>query len=188
MSIGDSMENMHIIDYVINTTRSKGGNFNSYEYIKTALSQFCKYNYSKGFTSTGEARNYIEGLSMDDIDRELLKNLVKKKNYASKNSYNLVLGSNKQMSTDLEQSELEYLFIENMKKSPIDVEDYLLNKKEEPSFRDRLIESFVDSRYFNPSYGAHELDECSVFPEYKYLLDKIDQYYDVLKIEKKKEV
>lgn len=136
------MNNIEIIDYAIKATMDKGGSFSSENYISSALKQYAKLNYSKGFTSNKSARKYIETLSKDDIDRELLKNIIKKRAYAETNGYNVLLNTNKTINDELTISELELILIKNMDEAPLDVAKYLLDKL--PKVRSLLINSFVD--------------------------------------------
>ena len=171
------------LDYAIKKTIDKGGHFNDEKYIKDALQQYVELDISKGFTSNYDARENIESLSKDDIDRELLKNVVKKRAYAESNGYNILINTNKRINDDLNVSELEVILIKYMKNSPIDITDYLVKKH--PKIRSLLIESFVGSRYFRSDYGGDELDKQEMSKYYRTLLNRIDEYYNDLKLTQK---
>lgn len=172
-------QQLQVIDYAISMTRNKGGQFNSLGTMSSALKHYYHFAKSEGFTSNGNARKYMETLSNDDIEKELLIGIIKKQACATKNGYNQKLSTNKTFNDDLTVEDTELLLIGTITQDRMEVVKYLLDKY--PKLINNLIDSFVDTRYFSPQYGIEQLDQ--EFPYYQNMLDKIENYYAGLKVD-----
>ena len=169
---------LQCIDYAVYITMKKGEGFNKHEYIAEALKQYYFYNHEKGFTSNEGARGYIENLTKEDIEKELLIEMIKKQACATKKGYPQKLSTNKTFDDDdITKEDIELLLIGTMNHNRMEVIKYLLDKY--PKIVNTLIDSFVDARYFSPQYGMEQLDQY--LPYYQSAIDKIESYYAELK-------
>ena len=167
---------LNIIDYALTKTMDKGGAYASLDNIVLALDKYLVHNVPSGITSNGDARNYIMSINQDDIMRELLKNVVKKNFAAIHNSYAVKLGTNKTFDDELGVDDVDILIYDALSSMPMEAVVYILEKN--PKVVDSMVKSFVESRYYNPSYTVKKLDdENIVTDECARLLNKIDGYY-----------
>lgn len=167
---------LNIIDYSILKTMSRGGDYSCFENAVAALLNYTMYNNPNGFTRLDNARNYIMSLSIDDIEKELLKNIVKKDFCSRYNHYACKLGTRKNFGDELDISDAEVLIFNAICTMHMDAVNYIIKKY--PELTDLMIKSFVDSRYFNSSYKIEKLeDEKIITDECAMLLKKIDDYY-----------
>lgn len=170
-------EQLQCIDYAIEMTRNKGIPFNNKNAMTAALSQYYFNLNSGGFTKNGNARGYIETLSKEDIEKELLIEIIKKQACATRKGYPQKLSTSKTFNDDLTIEDTELLLVGTMNQNRMEVIKYLLEKY--PKLINQLIDSFVDARYFNQSYGMKNLDVEN--PYYQHMIDKIESYYSELK-------
>ena len=167
---------LSMIDYSILTTMGKGGDYACYENVVGALEDFVFKNSAKGFTRKDDARNYISSLNKDEIRRELIKNIIKKHYCTIYNGYATILKTNKKFDDNLNISESELLIFDAVNEMQIESIDNILDKL--PKLTELMIESFVDSRYFDRSYMVTNLDSNEVSnEECQNLLFKVDAYY-----------
>lgn len=167
---------LSMIDYSILTTMGKGGDYACYENVVGALEDFVFKNSTMGFTRKDDARNYISSLSKDEIRRELIKNIIKKHYCSIYNGYATVLKTSKKFDDNLNISESEILIFNAVNEMQMESVDNILNRL--PKLTELMIESFVDSRYFDRSYMVTNLDNNEISnDEYQNLLFKVDAYY-----------
>ena len=167
---------LNMIDYSSLKTMSKGGDYSCYENIVAALYNYVMCNNPNGFTKLDDARNYIMSLTKQDIERELLKNIVKKNFCSRYNHYATKLGTNKEFDDNLGISDAEVLIFNALSTMHMDAVDYIIQKY--PKLIDLMVKSFVDSRYFDTSYKIEKLDDENIITdECKRLLTKIDEHY-----------
>lgn len=167
---------LSMIDYSILTTMGKGGDYACYENVVGALENFVFKNSTMGFTRKDDARNYISSLSKDEIRRELIKNIIKKHYCSIYNGYATVLKTSKKFDDNLNISESEILIFNAVNEMQMESVDNILNRL--PKLTELMIESFVDSRYFDRSYMVTNLDNNEISnDEYQNLLFKVDAYY-----------
>ncbi|MBE6160569.1 MAG: hypothetical protein E7157_05965 [Lactobacillales bacterium] len=172
-------EQLQCIDYAIEMTRNKGVPFNTRNAMSAALSQYYFNSNSGGFTKNGNARGYLETLSKNDIEKELLIEIIKKQACATRKGYHQKLSTSKTFDDeDLTIEDTELLLTGIMNQTRMEAVKYLLEKY--PKLINQLIDSFVDARYFNESYGMQELDIEN--PYYQNMIDKIENYYSELKV------
>lgn len=167
---------LSMIDYSILTTMGKGGDYACYENVVGVLEDFVFKNSTMGFTRKDDARNYISSLSKDEIRRELIKNIIKKHYCSIYNGYATVLKTSKKFDDNLNISESEILIFNAVNEMQMESVDNILNRL--PKLTELMIESFVDSRYFDRSYMVTNLDNNEISnDEYQNLLFKVDAYY-----------
>lgn len=167
---------INIIDYSCSKTMSRGGDYNTFDNIYSALKTYFIDNNSGGFTRLDDARSNIESLTKDDIKVELLKNIVKKE--ACSNYYNYMrrLNTKKSFDDPLDTTDAELLIFKSITDMSMDEVEEILNKY--PKLNNLLIDSFVSSRYFDDSYKIDNLEDKSIMTnEYNKLIEKIDSYY-----------
>lgn len=165
---------LKIIDFSSLETMNKGGEFSSYENMVAILENYIFYNNPNGFTKKDEARNYIKSLNPDDIRKELLKNIIKKHYCADLNSYASILGTNKGFNDDLSVPEADFLLFNAVSQMQMISVDNIIDRY--PKLTDLMVKSFVNSRYFDRSYLANNLDNINI-NECQNLLFKIESYY-----------
>lgn len=167
---------LSMIDYSILTTMGKGGDYASYENIVGALENFVFQNNAMGFTRKDDARNYISSLNKDEIRRELVKNIIKKHYCTIYNGYATILTTDKKIGDNLNISESELLIFNAVNEMQMESVDNILDRL--PKLTEHMIESFVDSRYFDRGYMVTNLDSNEVSNyECQNLLFKVDAYY-----------
>lgn len=167
-----------IIDYSILTTMGKKGDYSSYENVVGALENYVFQDNPMGFTRKDNARDYIKSLSKDDIKKELVKNIVKKHCCAEQNGYATLLNTDKKFVDELTISEAELLIFKTISSPNTTMYEFddILNKL--PKLTTLMIESFVDSRYFDRSYMVTNLDSNELLtPDCQNLLFKIETFY-----------
>lgn len=171
------MDTIDVIDYAVMKTMAKGGAFADYNNIKNNLMNYYYYGNSMGFTSDGNARDYISSLNTNDIKKELLKNIVKCKACTIYNQYGGgLLSVRKSFGDALTYDELEFLLYQNIEGYPIDTIEYIFEKY--PKYLSMVIDNFVTKRYFSTGYGISKLEDKSIVsPYFQNLLNKIDNYY-----------
>lgn len=167
---------LSMIDYSILTTMGKGGDYASYENVVGALENFVFQNNAMGFTRKDDARNYISSLNKDEIRRELVKNIIKKHYCTIYNGYAAILKTDKNFGDNLNISESELLIFDAVNEMQMESVDNILDRL--PKLTELMIESFVDSRYFDRSYMVTNLDSNEIENEKcQTLLFKVDEYY-----------
>lgn len=167
-----------MIDYSILTTMGKKGDYSSYENVVGSLENYVFYNNPMGFTRKDNARDYIKSLSKDDIKKELLKNIVKKHYCAEQNGYATLLNTDKKFVDELTISEAELLIFKTISSPNITMYEFNNILERIPKLTRLMIESFVDSRYFDRSYMVNNLDSTELLtPECQNLLFKIETFY-----------
>lgn len=174
---------LQCIDYACLKTMEKGGEFSNQRHITAALSMLLNEGYTRGFTSNGGARNYISNLSFEQIEKELLKNIIKTKELATRKGYAVLLGTRKNFdSENLSNDEIKILLMNLLKEGQMESVKYILNKY--PNLYKNLITDFVSTRYYNNSYRIDQLDNIPTFSkENSMLLEKINNYYNKAQIE-----
>lgn len=172
---------LQCIDYACLKTMEKGGEFSTPRHITTALSKLLNEGYTKGFTSNSGARNYISNLSFEQIEKELLKNIIKTNELATRKGYDALLGTQKNFdSENLSNAEVKILNL--LKEGQMESVKYILNKY--PNLYTNLITDFVSTRYYNNKYRIDQLDNIPTFSkENSMLLEKIDNYYNQAQME-----
>ncbi len=177
--------NLKKLDFACKETMKKGEDYSKQTQIYLALRNYMSSGDLRGFTRNAGAREYIKSLSRDDIKNELLKNLIKKRSCSFYYGYSVRMGTEKKVYDDLSVDECEVLMVNAIKDMDMNDVDYLLDKKQ--NINNLLIESFCNSRYFNPSFGENNLDDEKILsPIYERLLDKVDKYYSDKKIKNAK--
>lgn len=167
-----------MIDFSILTTMGKKGDYSSYENVVGALENYVINNNPMGFTRKDNARDYIKSLSKDDIRKELLKNIVKKHYFAEQNGYATLLNTDKKFVDELTISEAELLIFKPISSPNITMYEFNNILERIPKLTKLMIESFVDSRYFDRSYMVNNLDSTELLtPECQNLLFKIETFY-----------
>lgn len=172
-------EILDYIDFAVETTKTRipPSYSDKEDYIYRALDLYLNQNFSNGFTRTNNARSMIESLRKEDIDKEILKNVVKIRFYSQIKGYPVCFNARKSYRDKLSMMEAEGLIINDLERLRLDDIKHMIDTS--PNLYDSLIASFVDRRYFNESYGKENLDNLSKIPyDYQDLLDKIDAYYD----------
>lgn len=168
--------NLEKMDFACKETMKKGEDYSKQSQIYLALKNYMKDGNAIGFTRERHARNYIKSLSRDDIKNELLKNIIKKRSCSFYYGYSVRMGTEKKFYDDLSVDECEVLIINAMQNIDMNYIDNLMDENE--NIINLLIESFCNSRYFNPSFGENNLDDEKILsPIYERLLDKVDKYY-----------
>lgn len=177
--------NLEKIDFACMETMKKGEDYSKQSQIYCALRNYMSYGDLRGFTRNAGAREYMKSLSVDDIRKELLKNIIKKQSCSFYYGYSVRLGTEKTFDDNLEVDECEALMVNAIKDMDMNDVDYLLDKKQ--NINNLLIESFCNSRYFNPSFGENNLDDEKILsPTYESLLNKVDKYYSSKEIKEAK--
>lgn len=172
---------LNIIDYSVLKTMSKGGDYCTFENIVSALLNYIIYNNPNGFTKLDDARNYIMSLTKDDIEKELLKNIIKKNFCAIYNNYELKIKTNKKTSDNLSISDIEVLIFNSLSTMNMNEIKYIIKK-----YIKLIIKSFVETRYFDDNYKIEKLDNKDIITnECNKLLNMIDDYYQKLHDSKK---
>lgn len=171
------MDTIEIIDYAVMKTIAKGGAFAESANIKSRFKNYYYCGDSTGFTRDGNAREYISSLGVNDIKKELLKNIVKCRACASYNQYGAsLLSVKKSYGDELTYDELEFLIYQDIERYPLDTIEYIFEKY--PIYLSMIIDSFVTKRYFSQGYSISKLEDKRIIsPYYENLLDKIDNYY-----------
>lgn len=169
--------NLEKMDFACKETMKKGEDYSKQTQIYLALRNYMSSGDLRGFTRNAGAREYIKSLSRDDIKNELLKNLIKKRSCSFYYGYSVRMGTEKKVYDDLSVDECEVLMVNAIKDMDMNDVDYLLDKKQ--NINNLLIESFCNSRYFNPSFGENNLDDEKILsPLYKNMLNKVEIYYE----------
>lgn len=167
---------LNIIDYSVIKTIDKGGDYNSDFNINRAFNDYYFKNNPNGFTRDSDARNYISSLKREDIEKEMLKNLFKKEACAKLKQFTMLLDTEKTFKDKLTISEAELIVKKLIKNLNMSEVKELLNKF--PSVELLLLKSFVQSRYFDPSYGVNNLDNINILDSNEEaLIQKIENYY-----------
>lgn len=174
---------LQCIDYACLKTMEKGGEFSTPLHITTALSRLLNEGYTRGFTSNSGARNYISNLSFEQIEKELLKNIIKTDELATRKRYDVLLGTQKNFdSENLSNAEVKFLLMNLLKEGQMESIKYILNKY--PNLYTNLISDFVSTRYYDNKYRIDQLDNIPTFSkENSMLLEKIDNYYNQAQME-----
>ena len=168
---------LELIDEAIEQTMKKGGSYNSVSYITDkSLSRYLFYNVADGFTRDNSAREHMESLNRDIVNKEMLKNIVKitaLKNYQKEK---VVSSTKKSFDDALTIGELEYIAYTMIKK--MNKDDILQVCLQYPKFYQGLMFSFVYRRHFDKNHTMDMLDDKNIMKgEYKLLQDKIDNEY-----------
>lgn len=169
------MSNIEKIDFAIISTISKKGSFFEEEYINEALKKLLKENFSRGFTKDNNARYDMEQLSKKQIEKEMLKNVVKK--YALMKKLGYRINGNKKISIDRISSveDADALMYTIIKNNDINHVSYILEKN--PNLYNYLISSFINSRYHDKRFINKLDDQKKIDGENKKLLEKLDNLY-----------
>ena len=125
--------NLEKMDFACKETMKKGEDYSKQTQIYLALRNYMSSGDLRGFTRNAGAREYIKSLSIDDIRKELLKNIVKKQSCSFYYGYNVRLGTEKTFDDNLEVDECEALMVNSIKDMDMNDVDYLLDKKESPT-------------------------------------------------------
>lgn len=167
-----------ILDNGLISTMQKGGPYATMENIKNSLTNYYFHNETRGITSANGARDGVKTLKQINIERELLKNVIKADSLEKQNGYVTLLGTNKTYDDKtINLQEAEFLIKKLIGEMPMEAVVYVL--KQNPVLFDQAFESFVTKRYYNSSYGIDRLDNVEMIDTYnQYLFDKIDSYYD----------
>ena len=174
---------LQCIDYACLKTLEKGGEFSTEKHITNALLKLLIEGYTFGFTSNGRARDYISSLSFEQIEKELLKNVIKTNELATRKGYMVLLGTQKTFDDKgLANDEVKILLMNILKEGRMESVKFILNKS--PNLYKNLISDFVSTRYYKDGYKFDQLDNISTFSkENSMLLQKIDNYYNQIQLE-----
>lgn len=173
--------NLEKMDFACKETMKKGEDYSKQSQIYLALRNYMKDGNAIGFTRERNARDYIKSLSRDDIKNELLKNIIKKRSCSFYYGYSVRMGTEKNFYDDLSVDECEVLIIDAMQNIDMNYIDNLMDENE--NIINLLIESFCNSRYFNPSFGKENLDDEKILsPLYRNMLNKVSIYYENKKL------
>ena len=105
--------NLQCIDYAVAMTREKAtltpelAKLNSVGHLSTAITEYMFNGNASGFSSNGDGRKYILGLTKEDFEEQLLKHVVKSE--VAKKGMVGKLGTNKTFGDDLDQADVQIL-------------------------------------------------------------------------------
>ena len=169
------MEN--VIDYYKKDCYEKKLFFELVEYQKRFFKKNIKIQLLTGyFYATTE---YLFFLNKENDIYNIVdegKNIIKKHYCTIYNGYATILKTNKKFDDNLNISESELLIFDAVNEMQMESIDNILDRL--PKLTELMIESFVDSRYFDRSYMVNNLDSNEVSnEECQNLLFKVDAYY-----------
>ena len=170
---------LQYLDFACATTIEKErrqGKTTIQEDINKAIEYYVRRGMPQGFTRTNDARSYVENLSKDNIDKELLLNIVKIQALKNFNHEATLLGTNKTFNDNLSVDELELLTFKLIEMYDIDSIRNLFEQF--PDKYDMLVLSFVFRRYFDSLHGADKLDDQQIMTwEYASKQGKIESAF-----------
>lgn len=176
-------QELELLDYACKTTIAKEtttGKTQVQEDINNAIKYYVKKGQPQGFTRTNGARNYVETLNKDIIEKELLLNIVKINALKDFNHEATLLSVNKSFNDDLSIDELEFLTYKLIEKYDISSVRALFESF--PDKYEQLVRSFVYRRYFDSLHNADTLDDQQIMTwEYAAKQGKIESAFGVAK-------
>ena len=166
------------IDFAIFETAKSSKERSTIEYLSQALMQYINLNHPGAFTKQNGARNYIYQVDKKSIDRELLKNIVKINNVKSANHYvENLRRPDDNFEKEFSLDELERKVYDMLLQYELPSIENIFQRY--PKVYEKLVESFIDKRYFDQRYGIKSLDNPNIIDnQNQYLFDKIDSYYN----------
>lgn len=184
----DKDYSLQCIDYAVAMTRERASQtpelakLDSAGHLSAATIEYMFSGNASGFTSHGDGRKYIKGLTKEDFEEQLLKHVVKSEVAKTKNGIVSRLGTNKNFGDDLDQEDIQILLYKALGEMDMTGIKYILDKY--PVMYKSLASNFIEDRYFNYKLGEKELD--APLPDYQnmFYYNKIEEYYKQLKIGK----
>lgn len=181
---------LQCIDYAVAMTREKAGQvpelakLNSVGHLSEAIVEYMFNGNAKGFSSLGDGRKYIQELTKEDFEEQLLKHVVKSE--VAKKGMVGKLGTNKTFGDNLDDADIQILMYKALNEMDMSGIKYILDKY--PVIYKGLAVNFIEDRYFNYKLGAEKLD--APLPDYQsnYYYNKIDEYYKELKMNKEETI
>ena len=177
--------NLQCIDYAVAMTREKAilnpelAKLNSIGHLSAAITEYMFNGNASGFSSNGDGRKYILGLTKEDFEEQLLKHVVKSKMAKTRNGLLEQLGTNKTFDDELSQDDVQILIYKALGEMDMSGIKYILDKY--PILYKNLATNFIEDRYFNINLGEQKLDEPIPDNQNNYYYNKIDEYYKELK-------
>lgn len=176
--------NLQCIDYAVKMTCERAGQtpelakLNSVGHLSEAIVEYMFNGNAKGFSSYGDGRKYIVGLTKEDFEEQLLKHAVKSE--VAKKGMLGKFGTNKTFGDDLDGADVQILIYRALGEMDMSGIKYILDKY--PVLYKSLAANFVEDRYFNYKLGEEKLD--APLPDYQnnYYYNKIDEYYKKLEM------
>lgn len=176
---------LQCIDYAVAMTREKArldpdlAKLDSVGHLSEAITEYMFNGNAKGFSSNGDGRKYIVGLTKEDFEEQLLKHVVKSEVAKTRNGVVGKLGTNKNFGEDLSQDDVQILIYKALGEMDMSGIKYILDKY--PVLYKSLAANFIEDRYFNYYLGAEKLD--APLPDYQssFYYNKIDEYYKGLR-------
>lgn len=177
--------NLQCIDYAVAMTKERASQtpelskLNSTGHLVEAIVEYMFNGNASGFSSHGDGRKYIVGLTKEDFEEQLLKHVVKSKVAKTRGGIASKLGTNKNFGDDLGQEDVQILAYKALNEMDMPAIKYILDKY--PVLYRSLAASFIEDRYFDKNLGEEKLD--APLPDYQsnYYYNKIDEYYKELK-------
>lgn len=174
---------LQCIDYAIKMTREKAkqnpdlAKLDSIGHLSEAIVEYMFNGNATGFSSFGDGRKYILGLTKEDFEEQLLKHVVK--SAAAKKGMAGRLGTNKTFDDDLDQDDVQILIYRALGEMDMSGIKYILDKY--PILYKGLAVNFVEDRYFNRKLGEEKLDAPLLDNKNNFYYNKLDEYYKNLK-------
>ena len=175
--------NLQCIDYAVAMTRERASQtpelakLDSVGHLSEAIVEYMFNGNASGFSSHGDGRKYIVGLTKEDFEEQLLKHVVKSE--VAKRGMLGKLGTNKTFGDDLDGADIQILMYRALNEMDMTGIKYILDKY--PILFKGLAANFIEDRYFNYKLGEEKLDVP--LPDYQnnFYYNKIDEYYKELK-------
>ena len=135
-------------------------------------------NFTLGNANNESILHIFNNIKMKKLRKKLLKNIVKKHYFAEQNGYATLLNTDKKFVDELTISEAELLIFKTISSPNITMYEFNNILERIPKLTKLMVESFVDSRYFDRSYMVNNLDSTELLtPECQNLLFKIETFY-----------
>ena len=147
---------LQCIDYAVAMTRERASQdpelakLDAAGHLAEAIIEYMFNGYATGFSSYGDGRKYITGLTKEDFEEQLLKHVVKSKAAKIRNGIDSRLGTNKNFGDDLEQHDVQILIYKALDEMDMSAIKYILDKY--PVLYRSLAVSFIEDRYFDKKY------------------------------------
>lgn len=176
---------LQCIDYAVSKTIERSfqnpdlKKMNSTSHLSEAIVEYMFKGNATGFSSNGDGRKYIKGLSREDFEEQLLKHVVKSDVAKTNIGAVQLLGMNKSFGQDLTCDEAQQLIFKSFNEMDMTAIKYLLDKY--PTLYKALAVNFVDDRYFNGNLGPEVLDSVPLDYQHAFHYNKIEEYYKQLR-------
>ena len=183
---------LQCIDYAVAMTQERASQtpelskLDSAGHLVEAIVEYMFNGNASGFSSYGDGRKYILGLSKEDFEEQLLKHVIKSKVAKTRSGIDCRLGTTKTFGDDLEQHDVQILIYKSLDEMDMSAIKYILDKY--PVLYRSLATSFVEDRYFDKKLGEDNLDASLLDSQGSYYYNKIDEYYKSLKMNREESI